>query len=175
MAHLWLQSASGWVATQLSGAETWLAADHIARSSPRGRLPGEGRAALLLRAEGGPAPQWALIVPRGSRVLVNGRPPMAGLFVLRDRDEIRSQAGDLFYFSTETLATIVDFPGGERPVFCGRCRQRLDLGSCAVCCPSCSIWFHQASDLPCWTYSETCGFCGRATALDSGFTWIPED
>ena len=94
---------------------------------------------------------------------------------MRDRDEIRSASGALYYFSTESQVAVVEFPGMEHPVFCGRCRQRLEPGSSCVCCPACSIWFHQGSDLPCWTYSEKCPFCSRATSLDTGFAWIPED
>jgi hypothetical protein len=106
----------------------------------------------------------------------------AGLCVLGDRDEIR-MGGELRYFSTETLASVEAFPGAERAVFCGRCRQKIEAGTPAVCCPGCGIWYHQdesanlaeSERLPCWTYSEKCAFCGHPTALDTVFAWTPEE
>jgi hypothetical protein len=175
MAHLWHRSSSGLVAKALAAKEIWLTAEEGPAGSPHGHQHNMGRAALLMRVEAGAGPQWALIAPHDCHVLVNGRPPIAGLSVLRDRDEIRSASGALYYFSTESQVAVVEFPGMEHPVFCGRCRQRLEPGSSCVCCPACSIWFHQGSDLPCWTYSEKCPFCSRATSLETGFAWIPED
>lgn len=175
MAHLWHRGSSGMIATALASKEIWLNPDGVFGCSPRGYQQTKGRGALLMRAMAIAGPQWALIAPHDCHVLVNGRPPIAGLTVLRDRDEIRTASGTLYYFSTETQAAVVEFPGMERPAFCGRCRQQMEFGVGAVCCPACGIWFHQAPELPCWTYSEKCPFCSKATSLDAGFAWIPED
>jgi LSD1 subclass zinc finger protein len=108
---------------------------------------------------------------------VNGCEVLAGLRVLADRDEIRTDDGIQCFFSTETLAVIEAFPGADREVFCGRCRQPIKTGASAVRCPGCQIWYHQddSESLPCWTYTDKCNFCPNPTALDSGFMWIPED
>jgi hypothetical protein len=105
---------------------------------------------------------------------VNGRTVPAGLCLLDDRDEIRVREEKL-YFSTENLASVEQFPGSDRQVFCGRCRQLIETGTPAVCCPSCGVWYNESADLPCWTYSGKCTFCGQATALDAGFSWTPEE
>ena len=82
-----------------------------------------------------------------------------------------------FCFSTETLATVEEFTGAERPIFCGRCHERLEIRKPAVRCPTCGcFWFHQSPpDFPCWTYADKCCFCGRLTALDSEFAWVPDE
>lgn len=159
-------------ATAMAGKEFWLTPE---QGHSNGHQHNPWRAALLMRVEAMAGPQWALIAPPDCHVLVNGRPPIAGLSVLRDRDEIRTASGALYYFSTESQVAIVEFPGLEHSVFCGRCRQRLEPGSRSVCCPGCSIWFHQAPELPCWVYSDKCPVCSRVTSLDAGFAWIPED
>jgi hypothetical protein len=127
-----------------------------------------------VQAEAAGSKVWALIASANSDTRVNSRSLPAGLCVLADRDEIRV-GGDVQYFSTETLAAAVEFPGADRPVFCGRCRQQIDAGTPAVCCPGCGIWYNQSGELPCFTYSEKCTFCGHPTALDSGFAWTPEE
>ena len=87
MAHLWHRSSSGLVAKALAAKEIWLTAEEGPAGSPHRHQHNMGRAALLMRVEAGAGPQWALIAPHDCHVLVNGRPPIAGLSVLRDRDE----------------------------------------------------------------------------------------
>jgi hypothetical protein len=105
---------------------------------------------------------------------VNSRTLPAGLCVLANRDEIRI-GDEVQFFSTETQAEVVPFPGSVRAVYCARCRQQIEVSLPAVCCPNCGIWHHQSAELPCWTYAEKCAFCGQPTTLDSGFTWTPEE
>lgn len=180
MAHLWIQESQGWRAEQLTARVFELArleasaGGLVARDAAE---PVTRTTASLARSEVGGAPAWALIAPPHSRVRVNGEAPLAGLCVLADRDEIVIASGVRYFFSTETLAQVDPFPGSEQgqAVFCGRCRDRITRGALAVRCGGCGIWYHQDADLPCWSYSENCAFCGRATALDAGFQWTPED
>lgn len=172
MAHLWIRGAEGWGARILGGASYELAGDSC--GSARGNAAMRPGAARLIRADAGGASVWALIVSAGSGIRVNSCGVPAGLRVLADRDEIRVGA-EASYFSSETLAAVEPFPGADRPTYCGRCRQPIEVGSPAVRCAGCGIWYHQGADLPCYTYAEKCTFCGHPTALDSGFAWVPEE
>jgi hypothetical protein len=176
VAHLWIQSASGWDAQKLEGAQVDLAA--ISARQVGDAKPGTASAnvARLIRGDAGGSRVWALVVSKDSDIRVNGRAVLAGLCVLADRDEIRTN-DKIQYFSTETPATVEEFPSSDRPVFCGRCRQQIDAGSPAVRCPGpgCGVWYNQSTDLPCWTYADKCTFCGHPTALDSSFSWTPEE
>jgi hypothetical protein len=174
MAHLWIRDELGWGAQRLPDAGFDLAATPGARSRDRGRPAPAGEVARLVRANPEGRAAWTMIASSGADVRVNSRTVPAGLRVLADRDEIRV-GNDVLYFSTERLAAIEAFPVAGRVVFCGRCRQQIDPGSPAVCCPSCGIWYNQSPDLPCWTYSDKCTFCGHPTALDAGFAWTPEE
>jgi hypothetical protein len=174
LAHLWVQDACGWEALKLDAAQFELGAITTAQvgdAKPRASAKG----AWLIRADAGGPRAWALVASHDSDVRVNGRAVVAGVCVLADRDEIRI-GGIQQFFSTETLATVQEFPPLERPVFCGRCRQKIEVGSPSVRCPGarCSIFYHQSSDLPCFTYADKCNFCGHSTALDAGFSWVPE-
>lgn len=190
MAHLWVQGAEGWEAQELKGKRFDLAALPLrilaqdkSREAYRDELHtpciAEEGPAWLIAAEAGGPPVWALVAARQSNTRVNGCPPVAGLRVLSDRDEIRIGAATPMYFSTESLATVVPFPAAERPkqpVRCGRCQQPIAVGAPAVQCPRCGIWFHQSEEWLCWTYSPECGsFCSQSTNLDAGFSWAPED
>jgi hypothetical protein len=137
------------------------------------RLGGDVLAAVL-RARAGDSPVWLLLAGAGSGARVNGVAPVAGVRVLQDRDEIRATPPHTFFFSSETLARVEEFPGFERAVYCGRCRQAMEKGQIAVRCPQCGIWCHQAESLPCWTYAPACAFCPQSTSLDAGFSWTPE-
>jgi hypothetical protein len=172
MAHLWIEDADGWGAKKLDGTQFDLAARSV--RTTEGSSAASAKAAQLVRADAGGSPAWALIAPTDSGVRVNSRALPAGLSVLSNRDEIRI-GGEVQYFSTETLAEVVPFPGSVRAVYCARCRQEIEVGSPAVCCPNCGIWYNQSAELPCWTYAEKCAFCGHPTTLDSGFTWTPEE
>jgi hypothetical protein len=175
MAHLWVRNTDKWEACELVGKLFDLALPGPFPLAAKETSVSGGPAWLIVAETGGP-PVWGLIVSDRSDVRVNGQKPPAGLAVLSDRDEIRISAAEPLYFSTETLAAVVPFPGLERAVFCGRCRQPIESGAPAVCCPRCGIWFHQAANtLPCWTYSDQCSLCGKPTSLDAGFSWVPED
>ncbi len=171
MAHLWMKSTDGWDAVKLDGGAFDLV--RVA-SAPPPENDGAGRAtAQLVRSDGEGTKIWTLIASAHSSVRVNSRVVPAGIRVLAHGDEIRIGA-EARYFSTETLAAIEPFPGADRPAYCGRCRQPIEIESPGVCCPGCGIWYHQDAELPCFTYTEKCMICGRATALDAGFTWVPE-
>jgi hypothetical protein len=133
--------------------------------------------AAVVRARAGEAPVWALVEAAGrGDVRINGFPAVAGMRVLQDRDELRMASHEPLFFSSETLAHVEEFPGSERPIFCGRCRQPMEKGQLAVRCPNpqCGIWYHQTAALPCWTYTPTCAFCPQSTAPDAGYQWMPE-
>jgi len=171
MAHLWFRDAGDelWSAMPLND----LAVD--IRFWPPVALAGEfclgNDSAVILESSAG---GWALLAADRSGVRVNGLIPSGGLRVLQDRDEIRTGTKRVLYFSAETLAKVTEFSGAETTMYCGRCRQALKQGQEAVRCPQCSIWFHQTKELPCWTYSPTC-ICPQPTALDAGYSWVPED
>jgi hypothetical protein len=175
MAHLWVQDANGWGAQRLDAAQYELAGvlSPLAVEAPMDLA--NGKTARLIRTDAGGMLAWALIVSRNSGVRVNSRGVVAGLCVLSDRDEIHTDDGTQYFFSTETLATVIPFQGVERPVYCGRCREPIEAGAPAVRCPGCGIWFNESAELPCWTYTDKCPFCGHPTALDTGFSWTPEE
>ncbi|MGD0293340.1 MAG: hypothetical protein ABSB30_05755 [Terracidiphilus sp.] len=176
MAHLWLQDTISWRAQRLDAAQYELAASPTPQAveAPMGTACGE--TARLIRTDKSGMPAWALIASHNAGVRVNSRGVTAGLCVLSDRDEIRIGNGSQYFFSTETPATVVPFPGADRTVYCGRCREPIEAGAPAVRCPnpSCGIWYNESAELPCWTYSDKCSFCGYPTA-DAGFSWTPED
>lgn len=174
MAHLWTQDAQGWSARRLVGCCVHLPLACVDASGTPASDPREP-CAVILRAGEKASPLWAIAADDDSAVRVNGESPVAGLRILNDRDLIRTGEGEQYYFSTEVLAQIEPFPGSERPVFCGRCRQAIEAGALAVRCPGCGVWYNQSPELPCWTYSEKCAFCGAASDLEKGFEWTPED
>ena len=133
-------------------------------------------AARVLSFRVGDAERWVVVASHDAPLRVNGIPlGAAGARVLNDRDEISIPGMGSAYYSAEALAQVVAFPGSERPVFCGRCRQAIQPGSPAVRCPGCQIWYDQSQEFPCWQYSATCAFCSQPTALDTGFNWVPEE
>jgi hypothetical protein len=176
IAHLWLQTGSEWEQRALAGRVFSFAdlSDPPAGAALRKRS-GAGTDVRIIRADTDASPVWALIASPGAGIQINGRAPIAGLCVLNDRDFIRTAEGARCYFSSGSVAAAEPFPDAERSVYCGRCRQPMGAGSPAVCCPGCGIWYHQTDDLPCWTYSDQCSYCGTKTALDAAFSWTPED
>lgn len=157
MAHLWKHQNELWEPSALAGATVALAE------------AGGAAVRLLAMGDGG----WVLLVRPLNSVRVNGRPVVAGLRVLRDRDEIVA-GGARAFFSTERLARVEAFPGGEGAVFCARCRQQMEMETPAVRCPGCGSWCHQRDDLGCWLYAPACPLCDQATPLDAGYRWQPE-
>jgi LSD1 subclass zinc finger protein len=122
------------------------------------------------------AERWLVMAGPDAQLRVNGIPLGAvGARVLCDRDELSIPGVGSAYYSAESLAEIVAFPGADRVVLCGRCRQPIHAGSSAVRCTGCGTWYHERSDLNCFSYSETCTFCPKATVLDAGFSWTPEE
>lgn len=175
IAHLWLRKQSVWEQRTLADCVFSFADLVAADDAAPAAGSGAGADVRMIRAGSDASPVWALVAAPGAHVRINGRVPVAGLRVLNDRDLIRTADGARYYFSSESVAAVEPFPGAERSVYCGRCRMRVDAGSRAVCCPGCGIWYHQADDLPCWTYSDQCSYCGTKTALDAGDAWTPED
>jgi hypothetical protein len=174
MAHLWRKNADGWSAEELAatgsapieaGTATLFGADAHAAAAARASVLPVDIAGVKL---------WALISSAGADACVNGAPLTAGLRILADRDEIRVE-GEVRYFSAESLAVVVPLPAAGRTLYCARCRLEIEVGSPAVCCPTCGVWYHERPNLPCFTYSERCAFCPQKTARDTGFAWFPEE
>jgi hypothetical protein len=177
MAHLWTHDDSGWIAHSLSRKMYDVGAFAVARTVLPAITSGEARGTIakLVRVNFAGSEAWALMSAPGSGIRIGGEALPCGLRVLRDRDEIRTPVGEQYFFSTEALVAVTSFESLGRDVFCGRCRQRIAAGAPAVRCPGCGVWYDENDELPCWTYAETCAFCGRSTALDLGFAWSPED
>src|SRR5437773_2503848 len=123
MAHLWVRDeAEQWAVLRLEQAAFTLTS---VPPRPVACLPGaRGLPAnvLLLRA-GEKDCTWLLVAAAGAEVSVNGMPLVTGIQVLADRDEIRISSADSYYFSTESLASVEEFPASEHALFCPRCKQ----------------------------------------------------
>jgi len=176
MAHLWVRDETeSWAVLPLEHDAFSL---HGESPQPIARRLGEGEGlseVLLIRTDSGQAHSWVLIANATAGVSVNGIPLVAGIRVVSDRDQIRMQGAREFYFSTETLARIDEFSGGEQAIFCPRCKQEIESGTSAVKCPACGVWHHETGELNCWTYAEVCALCAQPTDLSSGFRWTPEE
>ena len=166
MASLWFEELPGdWAIRALSAPADVLAPDS---TSPAG-------APFLAYSDAPAARGWHLLAPPHREVWLNGLPVLAGVRTLCDRDEIRTDAGDTFFFSTEELAAVTALPAGDATIMCPRCRQQVETGTSAVRCPQCNLWHHQSDTLPCWTYAPTCAMCPQPSALDAGFQWTPTE
>jgi len=177
MSHLWLRDAEQKrVAHSICATSYDLRALLLPEGSGSSAGPLEsGLAARMVSFRVGNAERWVVVAGLDSQTRVNGIPLSAiGARVLADRDELSLAGVGSIFYSAEKLAEVVEFPGADRPVVCGRCRQPIKPGSPAVQCPSCGIWYDQSIEFPCWVYAE-CSFCGMSTALDAGFSWVPED
>lgn len=176
MAHLWVRDRTeSWAVLPLEHDAFALNAES---PQPIARRLGDVEArseVLLIRTDSGKANSWILIANATAGVSVNGIPLLAGIRVVSDRDQIRMRGAHEFYFSTETLAHIQPFPGGEQTMFCPRCKQEIESGTSAVKCPACGVWHHQADELNCWTYAEVCALCAQPTDMSSGFRWTPDE
>jgi hypothetical protein len=173
MAHFWIRQSDGWVAEPLAEEVTLLTpVDDRARSERHGEPDPNARDAAVFYLKGTDDELWILMSGRLVDVRVNGLPSAAGIHVLRDRDEIVVN-GRRRYFSSEQLARIAPLPSDAR-VSCPRCRQPIDAESEAVRCPRCRVWHHEARELPCWTYANTCAICAQPTAFENGYQWTPE-
>ena len=176
MAHIWLQNANHeWTAIPFSDDECRLESlfnETIEKVSASDGAPPDVR---FLRTEIDNQENWAVVTGYESGVTINGIPLSLGIRVFRDRDEIRWSREGIGFFSSEEPASVVDFPQGDRKVFCPRCKQEIVPATPAVRCPNCKIWYHQSEELPCYTYAENCATCPRTTSLDGGYEWMPED
>jgi hypothetical protein len=124
--------------------------------------------------DGDGADLWSLLAPPGERVRVNGQELLAGVRVLRDRDEVVLGREEPVYFSTQTLAVARPFEGAPHPIYCPRCQGLVEAGQMVVCCPGCHTVYHQFPERACWTYADKCCHCRRGTALEGGYDWTPE-
>ena len=176
MAHIWQFGGSAWVRQPLTGKYFGLRASPEAVVQPMAALPAGGGAVALGRYESPEkTPLWVLFGKEASGVRLNGQSLLAGIAVLRDRDEILIGGRTRLYFSTEEHARIEPFPGAAEPVFCARCRQPIQAGTPAVRCPGCGHWCEQSEAKPCWTYGPMCPLCDQPTAFDTGLRWTPEE
>lgn len=133
---------------------------------------GDSRVCLCPGADG-----YMLLAAPEAHAWLNGRAVMPGVPVqLLDRDEIRL-GRERFYYSTEQLARVEPFPGGDRPMYCPRCRQAIEAGEAAVRCPNpqCGCWHHSSDELPCWSYAATCALCPQPTETGGAYQWTPEE
>lgn len=181
MAHLWVEETVGdWAVVPLHSPRVDLdalsrtARDRQRNAAPVPAAPSLSGAALLNTGSPGHG-AWHLVAPPHVELWINGMPMLAGLHVMADRDEIRFDARDTFFFSTEALARVSPMPITDKAVMCPRCRQRIEPHTLAVCCPPCGLWHHQSDELPCWTYAPTCALCPQPTPLDAGFRWTPTE
>jgi len=176
MAHLWMSDDGGdWCVLSLNGADVDLTT-LLAREQPTAEAGSEvAPRALLLREPSTGSSGWLLVTTKGCRARVSGKSVATGIRRLVDRDEILLHGLGRCYFSTETLARIEPLSEEDATGCCPRCKQGLTAGQPAVKCPGCGVWHHQSDELPCWTYAERCAICGGSTALDSGFSWTPEE
>jgi hypothetical protein len=176
MAHLWiLDAGNNWAPTLLNGDAFALVDSGSHRANvERADAEAETNARVLLRRVSSVPDTWALLCGPKQPVWVNGLPVPLGLTVLSDRDEIRL-LHTAVWFSTETQPHVEPFSESATRGVCPRCKQRIEAGTPAVCCPSCGLWHHASDDLPCWSYAPTCAACAQDTAMDADFLWTPED
>ena len=172
MAHLWLADGPQWSATPLEG-DAFL----LGTRGPEPLAAGSGSPALLRSGAVGDD-SW-LVLTADIDLRVNGTPALLGISALSDRDEIRVPGRAPVFFSTERLACVVPYPGGDGLARCPRCKQPMEVGTPAVRCPAaaCRIYHHEdpAKGRPCWTYAPECALCPQPTALDAGYRWMPGD
>lgn len=174
--HFWIEAAErDWAIQTPTGECCVRLGDGVeARlTPPYGQLAAEDVRVLPV-AKGAGSPEWVLVAGQQVRLHLNGEPLQLGLRVLRHKDEIRI-GGQRCYFSTEELAKVIAFEGLAQPVFCPRCKEKIEPGDLCVRCPNCGAYHHQSERFPCWTYAPTCAVCGQqSTELDAGYSWTPE-
>ena len=170
MAHLWLRDAEGdWAVLLLEAPGLDLSTSPPRHLTSTTEAAPDWSCCLVASAAG-----WSLLAAAQCDLRVNGEAVPTGLRLVEDRDEIRVGRGVYAYFSAEVLAVVEPLPGGERELFCGRCKQVIAEGADSVRCPACGVWHHQNDELPCWLYSEACSLCDQLTELEGQFRWTPE-
>jgi len=178
MPHFWFRDAEGErIARALPAASHDLRALFPPGAAGTSADPiVKGPAASVVAFGAGSALRWVVIAGHAAAVRVNGIPlDPIGVRVLAHKDELSLPGVGSAYFSAENLAEVVQFPGADRPVLCGRCRQAISAGAPAVKCPGCGTWYDESAQLPCFSYQPICAFCPQSTSLDAGFTWIPDE
>lgn len=172
MAHLWNIDDSGeWVPKMLDGDQFELVGKALKRA---GDALVDFEVRLLLRRIGDRPETWALVADGQHEIRINGVPNLVGLTILADHDEIRTPGGPAWFFSTETEARVEPYPDAEGGGFCPRCKLAISVGTPAVRCPGCGLWYHQSEEFPCWTAAPQCAACPHPTELGAGFCWTPE-
>lgn len=180
MCQLFHRLESGeWQALALAGETLSLIGESASVAVGSAAASPPSHAPVLRRLASPSGDTWLLLAPESSKVRVNGRPLVTGLWVLSHRDAVQLGAAPPLFFSTERVAVIEPFAGGPDPVFCPRCKTVVAAGSPAARCPSCSTVFHQSEALPCFDYGEisgeVCPICGERTALDGELRWTPAE
>jgi hypothetical protein len=176
MAHIWIKNkAQQWAVLQLRQTALALTPegpkpiDYLTRERA---LP----ASILLLPTGEADCKWVLVAGSTAEVSINGLPLVAGIRVLSDKDEISfSSLDSYYYYSSESLAKVENFPASEQTLFCPRCKQEITDGELAVRCPACKVWHHETEELNCWTYSDGCALCAHPTEMNASFRWTPEE
>ena len=176
MAHIWMKDAGEpWVAVQLMGTACSITSGKSLRGYRRRANVTGARPSLVVFQDAAGHEAWALLSSAGTDVRVNGAAMRLGLHVLQDRDAVQVQGRGAMFYSTERLAAVEPFPSTQEVAFCPRCKTAIGAKSPGIKCPGCGTWHHQSEDLPCWTYAERCALCDRATDLDAGYRWTPEE
>jgi len=143
--------------------------------------PSPSGAIRLVPFDGQGKRETALLVEPPAPAYINGDPVLGNLHVLQHQDEIMAE-GRRFYFSFESHPEVVSYHAqdGQKPVRCPVCRQSFQEGQCVVKCPGCGRVYHQIESSgeqhakKCFTYYETCKFCGHTTSLSGEPSWQPE-
>jgi hypothetical protein len=131
-------------------------------------------AALLQTTDNRDHELWIALDSRSSGLRINGLPLQTGIRVLSHRDEVRINAGQAGFFSTERLARVEPYGKDDEPI-CPRCQSPILRGSPSVKCPNCGVYYHQDDSSPCWQYGPECVTCGAPTDPEGGFRWTPEE
>ena len=175
MAHLWMHDGRAWTRSALAGPHVAILLDpkQPLENVPTPRVEA-GAATISGYSLAEPESHWVLYAAPAAEVEVNGRPLRLGMRVLQDRDAISLGGRPPIFFSTEELARVGPFPVMATPVFCARCKQRIQAGTPAVRCPSCGHWCEESSTKPCWSYAPNCPLCDQPTSFDTGYRWTPE-
>jgi hypothetical protein len=143
-------------------------------TSPVQRFAGSFPEALIMPSPSG----FVLLVRAGAPVRVNGRDVGLRTTVTRleHMDLINVGPRVCLFFSTESLAEIVPFPGIEGGAcICARCKTPIAVGEPAISCPRCRAWSHESAKLPCFRYpgSHTCPACPHPNAAGAGYQFNP--
>lgn len=142
--------------------------------------------------------ETALLATDRQAIVINGESIIGGLRILQHRDEILVGRRRMYFsFESTPIVTVYAPPSDEPRVRCPVCRSALERGQVVVSCPGCRRMYHHAvtagpddtapaptavprsagpaASKACWTYYETCKFCGHGTSLTGGNAWRPEE